>query len=144
MLKWRIAADFSAQLPALYDGAFRNTVGKRYDEIEQEIWMEVAKTASGYRKGPLPAGWHCAGSCRDDAHRDGFSLWPGIQERDAGSLRKTGRSSLSNTVLCSRRLIIRVPMANRTFRKVHGVNPEDHSPTQQGFLGKVCPDYVCG
>ena len=49
-VKWRIAADFSAQLPALYDSAFRDTVGKRYDEIEQEIWMEVAKTASGIAK----------------------------------------------------------------------------------------------
>ena len=42
--KWRIAADFSAQMPARYDRAFRNIVGKRYDEIEQEIWMEVAET----------------------------------------------------------------------------------------------------
>ena len=38
-MKWRIAADFSAQMPARYDRAFRSIVGKRYDEIEQEIWM---------------------------------------------------------------------------------------------------------
>lgn len=44
-VKWRIAAKFSAQLPARYDRAFRSIVGKRYDEIEQEIWMEVAGTA---------------------------------------------------------------------------------------------------
>ena len=44
-VKWRIAAEFSAQLPARYDRAFRSIVGKRYDEIEQEIWMEVAGTA---------------------------------------------------------------------------------------------------
>jgi hypothetical protein len=44
-VKWRIAAEFSAQLPARYDRAFRNIVGKQYDEIEQEVWMEVAGTA---------------------------------------------------------------------------------------------------
>lgn len=44
-VKWRIAAEFSAQLPALYDRAFRESVGDRYDEIEQEIWMELGKTA---------------------------------------------------------------------------------------------------
>jgi hypothetical protein len=44
-VKWRIAADFSAQLPARYDRAFRDVVGKRYDEIEQEVWMEVAGAA---------------------------------------------------------------------------------------------------
>jgi hypothetical protein len=41
-MKWRIAAEFSATLPALYDRAFRDTVGERYDEIEQEVWMEAA------------------------------------------------------------------------------------------------------
>jgi hypothetical protein len=44
-VKWRIAAEFSAQLPARYDRAFRNIVGKQYDEIEQEVWMEVAGAA---------------------------------------------------------------------------------------------------
>jgi hypothetical protein len=44
-VKWRIAAEFSAQLPAHYDRAFRDTVGERYDEIEQEVWMVVAGSA---------------------------------------------------------------------------------------------------
>ncbi len=44
-VKWRIAAEFSAQLPARYDRAFRRTVGERYDEIEQDVWMEVAGAA---------------------------------------------------------------------------------------------------
>lgn len=44
-VKWRIAAEFSAQLPARYDRAFREIVGERYDEIEQEVWMEVAEAA---------------------------------------------------------------------------------------------------
>ncbi|MCK9580674.1 MAG: hypothetical protein M0Q92_09520 [Methanoregula sp.] len=44
-VKWRIAAEFSAQLPALYDKAFRSAVGDQYDEMEQEIWIDVARTA---------------------------------------------------------------------------------------------------
>jgi hypothetical protein len=56
-VKWRTAAEFSAQLPALYDRAFRDTVGERYDEIEQEIWMAVAETAFAIAKNlSLPVG----------------------------------------------------------------------------------------
>jgi hypothetical protein len=43
--RWRLAAGFAARLPALYDAAFRPAVGERYDEIEQEIWMELSGTA---------------------------------------------------------------------------------------------------
>lgn len=56
-VKWRIAADFSAQIPARYDRAFRSIVGERYDEIEQEIWMEMAETAVSLAKNlSLPVG----------------------------------------------------------------------------------------
>jgi hypothetical protein len=56
-VKWRIAAEFSAQLPARYDRAFRDVVGKRYDEIEQEVWMEVAGAALAIAKNlSLPVG----------------------------------------------------------------------------------------
>jgi len=42
---------------ARYDRAFRSIVGKRYDEIEQEIWMEVAETAITLAKNlSLPVG----------------------------------------------------------------------------------------
>lgn len=41
-VKWKIAAEFSAELPALYDRAFRGIVGKQFDEIEQEVWMEAS------------------------------------------------------------------------------------------------------
>jgi hypothetical protein len=55
--KWRIAAEFSSTLPALYDRAFRSTVGERYDEIEQEVWMEVAGFAFTIAKNlTLPVG----------------------------------------------------------------------------------------
>jgi hypothetical protein len=56
-VKWRIAAEFSSQLPARYDRAFRSIVGERYDEIEQEIWMEVSGTAMTVAKNlSLPVG----------------------------------------------------------------------------------------
>jgi hypothetical protein len=55
--RWRIAAEFSATLPALYDHAFRETVGERYDEIEQEVWMEAAKIIFDIAKSlSLPTG----------------------------------------------------------------------------------------
>jgi len=56
-VKWRIAAEFSAQLPALYDKTFRAAVGDSYDDLEQEIWMEVSKTAFEVAKNlSLPVG----------------------------------------------------------------------------------------
>jgi hypothetical protein len=56
-MKWRIAAEFSAQMPARYDRAFRGMVGERYDEIEQEIWVEAAQTAFTIAKNlSLPLG----------------------------------------------------------------------------------------
>lgn len=44
-VKWRLAAEFSAKMPFLYDRAFRAELGDRYDEIEQEVWMEAAASA---------------------------------------------------------------------------------------------------
>ena len=44
-VRWRIAAEFSARLPALYDAAFRPVAGVQFNEIEQEIWMELARTS---------------------------------------------------------------------------------------------------
>ena len=43
-VKWKIASENAGRLPALYDAAFREIVGKRYDEIEQVIWMELSRT----------------------------------------------------------------------------------------------------
>jgi hypothetical protein len=49
-VKWRISAEFSARLPALYDKVFRPVAGDRFDEMEQEIWMDVAKIAFSIAK----------------------------------------------------------------------------------------------
>ncbi len=43
--RWRLAAEFAAHLPVLYESAFRPVVGERYDEIEQEVWMKLSGTA---------------------------------------------------------------------------------------------------
>jgi hypothetical protein len=43
-VKWKLASGCAARLPALYDAAFREIVGKRYDEIEQVVWMELSRT----------------------------------------------------------------------------------------------------
>ncbi len=43
-VKWRLAADFAARLPALYDIAFRKVLGDKFDDIEQEIWIELSGT----------------------------------------------------------------------------------------------------
>jgi len=55
-LKWRLAAGFVVKMPALYDRAFRQTAGKRFDGLEQEIWMELARhVAMAARDIHLPA-----------------------------------------------------------------------------------------
>ncbi len=46
-VKWRLAANLAALLPALYDNAYRGIVGERYDEIEQNIWIELSHMAFG-------------------------------------------------------------------------------------------------
>nr|WP_319375627.1 hypothetical protein [uncultured Methanoregula sp.] len=43
-VKWKIASENAARLPALYDAAFREIAGGKYDEIEQTIWMELSRT----------------------------------------------------------------------------------------------------
>lgn len=55
--RWRIAAEFAAYLPFLYDAAFRPVAGVRYDEIEQDVWMELSRSASAIARDlSLPVG----------------------------------------------------------------------------------------
>jgi len=49
-IKWRLAADCAARLPALYDVAFRKVLGEKYDEIEREIWIELSFRAAAIIK----------------------------------------------------------------------------------------------
>jgi hypothetical protein len=56
-MKWSLAARLAALLPALYDDAFRGIVGEKYDEIEQNIWIELSHMAFGIvRDLSLPTG----------------------------------------------------------------------------------------
>jgi hypothetical protein len=56
-VKWRLAARLAALLPALYDDAFRDIVGEKYDEIEQNIWIDLSRMVFGIvRDLSLPTG----------------------------------------------------------------------------------------
>lgn len=41
-VKWRLAARCAATIPAMYESAFRETVGSQYDKLEQKIWIQLA------------------------------------------------------------------------------------------------------
>lgn len=42
-VKWRLAARCASMLPLMYDHVFRTKVGKDYDSLEQEIWIELSQ-----------------------------------------------------------------------------------------------------
>ncbi|WAC03995.1 MAG: hypothetical protein OS112_05825 [Methanoregula sp.] len=42
-VKWKISARGAARLTAMYEVVFSPVVGDRYDELEQEIWVEFSK-----------------------------------------------------------------------------------------------------
>lgn len=66
-MKWRIAAEFASRLPARYDAAFRPVLEGKYDEIEQEVWMDLASSAFAIARDlSLPVGTaeEIAGSMR--------------------------------------------------------------------------------
>ena len=43
--RWQIATRILSALPVMYDMAFRETVGKTYDELEYQVWIELGKDA---------------------------------------------------------------------------------------------------
>ena len=81
-MKWRLAARLAALLPALYDDAFRDRVGEKYDEIEQNIWIDLSHMVMGIiRDLSLPYGYRKRAR-RQPACRDGNSLWSRLQIRN--------------------------------------------------------------
>ena len=40
-MKWKLSSQLAASLPAMYEVVFRPEVGKRFDELEQRIWVEL-------------------------------------------------------------------------------------------------------
>ena len=41
--KWRIATQYAAHLAAIYENVFYPVIHDQYDELEQEVWMQVAQ-----------------------------------------------------------------------------------------------------
>ena len=41
--KWHIASRLASKLPVMYDFVFRERIGDQYDELEQDIWIEIGK-----------------------------------------------------------------------------------------------------
>jgi len=43
--RWQIATRILSSFPVMYDMAFREAVGRKYDELEYQVWMELGKDA---------------------------------------------------------------------------------------------------
>ena len=43
--RWQITTRILSSLPVMYDMAFREAVGERYDELEYHVWIELGKDA---------------------------------------------------------------------------------------------------
>ena len=81
-VKWRYAANLAVLLPALYDSAFRPALGKKFDEIEQEIWVAISRVVLGCRPRSITPLWYRKRARRQPACRDGNSLWSRLQIRN--------------------------------------------------------------
>ncbi len=45
-VKWQVAARVASAFPVLYDSAFREAVGERFDEIERPVWIYLGQEAA--------------------------------------------------------------------------------------------------
>ncbi|MDD1656841.1 MAG: hypothetical protein LUQ41_00050 [Methanomicrobiales archaeon] len=50
-MRWQIATRLVSSFPVLYDGAFREAMGDRYDELEYNVWIEAGKEARAVADG---------------------------------------------------------------------------------------------
>ena len=48
--RWQIATRILSSLPIMYDIAFREAVGEKYDELEYRVWLELGKEAMDIAK----------------------------------------------------------------------------------------------
>ena len=44
-MKWQVTSRLVTSLPLMYDITFRDVVGDRYDTLEQQIWVHLAREA---------------------------------------------------------------------------------------------------
>jgi hypothetical protein len=65
--RWQIATRILSTLPIMYDLAFREAVGKNYDELEYQVWLELGKEAMDIAKAfhlPVSTAAELAGDLR--------------------------------------------------------------------------------
>jgi hypothetical protein len=65
--RWQIATRVLSSLPIMYDMAFREAVGKNYDELEYQVWLELGKEAMDIAKAfhlPVSTAAELAGDLR--------------------------------------------------------------------------------
>jgi hypothetical protein len=42
-VKWKLATQCAARMPAMYERSFFPVLGEKYDTLEQQIWVELSK-----------------------------------------------------------------------------------------------------
>jgi len=65
--RWQIATKILSSLPIMYDIAFREAVGGKYDELEYQVWLELGKDAMDIAKAfhlPVTTAAEVAGDLR--------------------------------------------------------------------------------
>jgi hypothetical protein len=65
--RWQITTRILSSLPIMYDMAFREAVGKTYDELEYQVWLELGKEAMDIAKAfrlPVSTAAELAGDLR--------------------------------------------------------------------------------
>ena len=65
--RWQIATRILSSLPVMYDIAFREAVGEKYDELEYQVWLELGKEAMDIAKAfhlPVSTAAELAGDLR--------------------------------------------------------------------------------
>lgn len=56
-VRWQAAARVASIMPVLYRMVFAETAGDRYDELEQQVWVFLAREAQAFAAGlSLPVG----------------------------------------------------------------------------------------
>jgi predicted ArsR family transcriptional regulator len=66
-VKWKLATECAARLPAMYELAFSPVVGEKYDELEQVVWAGLshdAFTIARLLQLPVNTSQHLADSMR--------------------------------------------------------------------------------
>ena len=66
-VKWKLATQCAARLPAMYERVFSPVVGEKYDELEQQVWAGLSHEAFNIARSlqlPVNNARHLADSMR--------------------------------------------------------------------------------